>query len=74
MSNNADVELIDFLNKVVKAEFDFQENRSLSHELAIEVTNKSKEYNKIYYNERHKKFTKYKEGDLVMFLDTTLAW
>lgn len=71
--NNADVELVDFLKKVVNAEFDFQENRSFSHELAIEATNKSKEYNKIY-DERHKKLTKYKEGDLVMILDTTLAW
>lgn len=48
-------------------------DRDSSRELALEATNKIKKYNKIYYDERHKKPTKYKEeGDLVLIRDTTL--
>ncbi|KMQ88008.1 retrovirus-like pol polyprotein, partial [Lasius niger] len=68
--NNADIELIDFLNKIAGAELDSDKDRLSSLELAVKATNKIKQYNKIYY--KHKKPSIYKEGDLVLIRDSTL--
>ncbi|XP_071628367.1 uncharacterized protein [Temnothorax longispinosus] len=70
--NNADVKLVDFLREIAGIELDIQKSREASRDLALEATNKIKEYNKIYYDERHKKPTKYEEGDLVLIRDTYL--
>lgn len=70
--NHADVELVDFLNKIAGTELDCQKDRQASQKLALEATNKIKRYNKIYYDNKHKKPSTYKEGDLVLIRDTTL--
>jgi len=71
--NNADVKIIDSLRNIcTETEFDFQRTRDSSRDLAIETTNRIKEYNKVYYDKRHKKPTKYNEGDLVLIKDSSL--
>lgn len=59
--NNADVKLIDFLNKIAHNKLEFQKDRDSCRELALEAINKIKEYNKVYYDKRHTRPTKYKE-------------
>lgn len=38
--------------------------------LALEASNKIKDYNKEYYDRRHKKPSQYKQGDFVLIRDT----
>lgn len=68
--NNADIELIDFLNEIAGTELDSDKDKLFSRELAVEATNKIKQY-KIYYDVKHKKPSKYK-ADLVLIKDSTL--
>lgn len=71
--NNADVKIIDLIKNIcTETESDFQKARNSSRSLAIEATNKIKDYNKIYYDEKHKKPTTYKEGDLVLIKDSSI--
>lgn len=71
--NNADVKIIDLIKNIcTETESDFQKARDSSRSLAIEATNKIKDYNKIYYDEKHQKPTTYKEGDLVLIKDSSI--
>ncbi|XP_011254691.1 uncharacterized protein LOC105250352 [Camponotus floridanus] len=71
MRDHPDAELVRFLNDFAKIEFDVQNNRDATRKLAIESTNKIKEYNKSYYDERHTKPSLYKSRDYVLIRDTT---
>lgn len=65
-ASHADIKLVKFLNKVAKNDFNIQENCEQTRDIALETTRKLKEYNKVYYDKRHKKPSLYKEGDFVL--------
>ncbi|KYN07953.1 hypothetical protein ALC62_01072 [Cyphomyrmex costatus] len=44
----------------------FDNQREIVRDMAVRANEKLREYNRLYYNERHKKPTKYKEGDYVL--------
>lgn len=67
--HHLDIELTKFLSDVAKIEFDCEEERNNCRDIALESTKKIKEYNKMYYDERHKKPSQYKEGDYVLIRD-----
>ncbi|KAM0734808.1 hypothetical protein ACS0PU_011627 [Formica fusca] len=71
MKRHPDAELVNFLNNISKFEFNVIENRDIARELAIESSNKIKNYNKKYY-ERHKKPTSYNVDDYVLIKDSIL--
>ncbi|CAL1672060.1 unnamed protein product [Lasius platythorax] len=72
MHKHPDAELVRFLDNIAKNDFDIQEDREAARKLAIESTNKVKEYNKLYYDERHKKPSLYNTGDYVLIRDSVL--
>lgn len=47
------------------------EEREISQNIVIEAIEKLKNYNKIYYNKRHTKPSKYNPGDLVLIRDAS---
>lgn len=69
---HADNKLVDFLNKTADIELNPVSERDSSREIALQATDRIKNYNKMYYDERHKKPSQYKKGDLVMIRDTNL--
>ncbi|KYQ53511.1 hypothetical protein ALC60_00037, partial [Trachymyrmex zeteki] len=63
--NHADAKLVDYLIKLTKTDLHYAEDREQARQLAIDTTNQLKQYNKVYYDKRHKTPTKYKLGDYV---------
>lgn len=72
MRNHPDAELVNFLNSIAKIDLNVQRDRDIVRELAIESTNKIKEYNKMYYDERHKKPSQYNVGNYIAIKDSSL--
>jgi len=72
MQNQADTKLIRFLNDITESELNFEQNQDIARQLALETTNKVKEYNKLYYDRKHKKPFQYNSGDYVLIRDSTL--
>lgn len=70
--NHADVKLTKFLSDRVKTDLTCEKDRDDSRHLASITTNRIKQYNKIYYDKRHKTPTMYNSGDHVMIRDTTI--
>jgi len=70
--NQADIKLIHFLNGIAESELSFEHNRDVARQLALETTNRVKEYNKLYYDGKHKKPSQYNPGDYVLIRDFTL--
>jgi len=73
--NHSDSKLLTYLNDLVKFAFsqpDREIVRDKNRDIAIETSNKLKEYNKAYYDKRHKKPSKYQEGNHVLVRDTAL--
>ncbi|KYM97844.1 hypothetical protein ALC62_11459 [Cyphomyrmex costatus] len=70
--NHADAKLVHFLEKLAKSESYFDQEREARRELAIQTTNELKEYNKTYYDRKHRKPTRYKTGDYVLIRDATV--
>jgi len=73
--NHSDSKLLTYLNDLVKFTFsqpDREIVRDKNRDIAIETSNKLREYNKAYYDKRHKKPSKYREGDHVLIRDTAL--
>jgi len=68
--NHTDAKLVEFLRNIAKSNFNYEEERERIKDIALESTKKLKEYNRIYYDERHKKPSQYKEGDFVLIRDT----
>lgn len=61
-----DKELSKFIESLTDTDKSIQEEREELRDAAKLVNQKIKEYNKVQYDKRHKKPSKYKEGDLVM--------
>ncbi|KYQ59431.1 hypothetical protein ALC60_01547 [Trachymyrmex zeteki] len=70
--NNTDADLVKFLNEIVGVEIDFSLEREKDRELALNVAEKIKSYNKLYYDKHHRKPMSYKPGDLVMIRDVSI--
>jgi len=70
--DHTDVFLVNYLNKIAKVHLDCKKERNESQDLASEIRNKIKNYNKLYYDHKHVKPTLYKEGDYVLIRDTIL--
>ena len=68
--NHEDANLVKVLNQVAQTELNFDDLRQNHRKIAIEATDKIRNYNKIYYDHLHKKPTRYKQGDYVMIRDT----
>ncbi|CAL1672454.1 unnamed protein product [Lasius platythorax] len=69
---HTDASLIKALNKIAKIELDAVENREASRKLALNTEEKIKNYNKVYYDKKHRKPTLYAQGDLVLIKDSTI--
>lgn len=69
---HSNVTLTRYLNSVAKTDFDFVKERDSNRSLALEIADKVKNYNKEYYDKKHKKPSQYKVGDFVLIRDTTL--
>lgn len=54
------------IDKLQDLDKDFNDSRTEAKDLAQKIHSKLQEYNKSYYDKRHKKCTKYQKGDLVM--------
>ncbi|KMQ89733.1 hypothetical protein RF55_10607 [Lasius niger] len=63
---HADSELVTYLENLAKIELDVQKIRDDSRAIALESSLRIKDYNKSYYDEKHKKPSQYKEGDYVL--------
>jgi len=70
--NHADSKLILFFNNLVKSDLAVEDDRVLNQQVAIEATNKVKEYNKQYYDKHYKKPLVYNESDFVLIRDTSV--
>lgn len=68
--NHADSTLINYLEKISKSNLDLDSERDLRRQVALEATDKIRNYNKIYYDKRHIKPTRYKEGEYVLIRDS----
>jgi len=74
MQNQTDTELIRFLNGIAESELSFEQDRDVARQLALETTNKIKEYNKLNYDGKHKKPSQYDPGDYVLIRDYILKF
>lgn len=68
--NHADANLCQFLTNLVQSTIDVDTIRNNSRKLAVETTDKIRRYNKIYYDQVHRKPTQYKPGDYVLIRDS----
>lgn len=60
------------IKELAKIDSNLMNNRELLRNKAFKTTEKLREYNKWYYDNRHKKPTMYNEGDFVLIRDTQL--
>ncbi|KYQ53606.1 hypothetical protein ALC60_00522 [Trachymyrmex zeteki] len=65
LRNHADHDFVETLTKLAVADGVFDSDRDIRRQLVIEATQKVKDYNKIYYDKRHKTLSKYKVSDFV---------
>lgn len=70
--NHSDADLALFVNEIAELDEDIMHVRKNLRDSAIEASDKLKKYNKIYYDKRHKKPTRYKVGDYVLVRDAQL--
>lgn len=70
MRNHSDSKLIRFLKNVAKEDLNIVKDRESARKSAVEFSSKVKEYNKMYYDEKHTKPSLYKVGDYVLIRDT----
>ncbi|KYN08832.1 hypothetical protein ALC57_19068 [Trachymyrmex cornetzi] len=63
LRNHADHEFVDTLTKLAEADGFFDSDRDARRQLAIEATKRVKDYNKIYYDKKHRSPSKYKVGE-----------
>ncbi|KYN18147.1 hypothetical protein ALC57_09548, partial [Trachymyrmex cornetzi] len=59
--NNTDADLVKFLNEIAGVEINFTLEREKDRELALNVAEKIKSYNKLYYDKHHRKPLSYKK-------------
>lgn len=67
--SHTDKNLRRYIDELLQIDNNPSEQRDEARALASQANNKLREYNKIYYDKRHKKPTRYKEGDLVLIRD-----
>lgn len=67
---HADADIVESLNQIARVELCCNEERENMRTIAEEVSNKIRNYNKIYYDKKHAKPTKYQIGDYVLIRDT----
>jgi len=67
---HTDSPLIKFLNNLAKTDFEVESIREKNKQIAVEATNKLKNYNKTYYDKHHKTPSRYNSGDFVLIRDT----
>jgi len=67
---HADSKLVKFLNNLANIELNSDEQREIDRKIAIEATDQLRNYNKAYYDKRHKAPTKYNPEDYVLIRDT----
>lgn len=72
LRNHPDIELIKYLRKITKTDLELETDREASRKLALETTNSIRNYNKVYYDEKHKTPSKYNQGDCVLIRDFIL--
>lgn len=68
--SHKDSKLVDLLNDLAKIDLDLVKERDTNRRIALEANEKIREYNKIYYDKRHRTRTKYNPGDYVLIRDT----
>jgi len=59
------------LNNHAEVDLNIESIREQSKQVAVEATNKLKDYNKTYYDKHHKTPTKYSPDDFVLIRDTS---
>lgn len=69
---HTDMPLTTLINQLGKIEIDLEKERQLARDIAIQATEKIRNYNKIYYDKRHKSPTTYNIGDFVVIRDLQL--
>lgn len=69
--NHVDHKIIDCLSQLAETELSFEQERDTSRDIAIQATQRLRDYNKSYYDRTHKTPSQYKSGDYVMIRDTS---
>ncbi|XP_024882106.1 protein NYNRIN-like, partial [Temnothorax curvispinosus] len=70
--SHSDNELVKNLTQLAEIELKVSDEQDIANELAVEMTDKIKDYNKANHDKQYKKLTQYKEGDYVMIRDTAV--
>lgn len=67
--NHSDTEITRYVRKLASIDVDLAKEREENRDVAVQLTKKLKEYNKTYYDKRHKAPSKYNIGDYVLIRD-----
>lgn len=70
MRNHNDAALAEYVNALIAIDSDIVKEKETNRDIAVEATKKLASYNKIYYDNKHKRPTKYQPGDYVLIRDT----
>lgn len=70
--SHSDFPLARFTQTLLNVDQDLQKNRQDSRDSAHKASDTLREYNKEYFDKRHKKSTKYNKGDYVLVRDMRL--
>ncbi|KYN50035.1 Pro-Pol polyprotein, partial [Cyphomyrmex costatus] len=74
MRNHSDSKLTQFLKNLYNETMDLSDSRNQIRDIALQASNRVKDYNKAYYDKRHKHPTKYSLGDMVMIKSTAIKF
>lgn len=67
--NHSDSSLKDLIEQLAKIEIDIEKERQHARDVTKEATDKIRNYNKIYYDNKHRLPSVYTEGDFVLIRD-----
>jgi len=67
--SHGDKNIKNYIDTLIQIDNNPSEQREEARGIAVEASNKLREYNRIYYDKHHKKPTLYKAGDLVLIRD-----
>lgn len=68
-THHNDRNLRNFVDCLANIDSNASEQRNQCRETALQANKRLREYNREYYNSKHKKPTQYKEGDLILIRD-----
>lgn len=57
LRGHSDADFVHALNQIAKIDLDFDKERDTCRQVASEISDKIREYNKVYYDKRHRKPT-----------------